>query len=109
MATLQKSNAVNIEQKIWAAISYVWILSLISLLARKNDGYIRFHANQGILLLALSLFVWFPVVGWMLGILIGVLSIIGIIQAFMGVRWELPVIGKWAPKFAEWVIKTLKV
>jgi len=97
------------EERIWAAVSYLWILSIIVLISRKKNDYVRFHANQGVFLFALSLVVWFPMLGWFLGILVAILSILGIIKAFTGERWALPVLGGMAEKFGAWVIKTLKV
>lgn len=97
------------EEKIWAAASYLWILSIIVLIARKKNDYVRFHANQGALLFVLSLFVWFPIVGWVLGIIVAIFAILGIIKALNGEKWSLPVLGRHAEKFGAWIVKTLKV
>jgi len=98
------------EQKIWGAISYLWILSLVALAARKKDDYIRFHANQGVLIFAVSLFLMFiPMLGWLLNVLLGITAIVAIIKALQGERWELPIASDVAVKFGNWVVKTLKL
>jgi len=98
------------EEKIWSAISYLWILSLVVLAARKNNNYIRFHANQGLLLFVLSLvfFITGPFV-MILNLILGIITIFGIIKALQGERWELPVVGSFAKSLGDWVVKTLKI
>ena len=98
------------EKKIWAAVGYLWILSLVALAARKDNDFVRFHASQGALLFLLSIaFMFIPVIGWLANILVGIAAIIGIIKALQGEKWELPIIGSWAKSLGEWVIKTLKL
>ncbi len=105
--TETKSKQSPSEEKIWAAVSYLWILSLV---ARKNNPFVRFHASQGALLFALSIiFMLIPGIGWLLNILIGIAAIIGIIKALQGEKWEIPVVGQFAIKFADWLVKTLKL
>ena len=62
------------NNKIMAAISYIWILFLVPLFAAKDDAFARFHANQGLLLFLASI---------VLGI-IGVIPVIGTIIALVG-------------------------
>lgn len=98
------------EKKIWAAVGYLWILSLVALAARKDNEFVRFHASQGALLFLLSIvFMFIPVVGWLANVLVGIAAIVGIVKALQGEKWELPVIGSWAKSLGEWVIKTLKL
>ena len=107
MAETKKPNS---EQKLWAAAGYLWILSLVVLAARKNNEYIRFHASQGVLLFVASIV--FMVTGpfaVILNLIVGVGAIVGIIKALQGEKWELPVVGGWAQKLSDWVIKTLKL
>jgi len=98
------------EKKVWAAVGYLWILSLVALAARKDNEYVKFHASQGTLLFVISLpCIFIPVFGWLVNVLIGIASIVGIIKALQGEKWEMPVIGPWAKGFGKWVIKTLKL
>ncbi len=98
------------EKKIWAAVGYLWILSLVALASRKDNDFVRFHASQGALLFVISVVFWFiPGLGWLLNILVGIAAIIGIIKALQGEKWELPIVGKWAKSLGDWIIKTLKL
>lgn len=103
-------DTLSTEQKIWGAASYLWILSLVALAARKNDDYVRFHANQGALLFAVSIFLMFiPMLGWLLNILLGITAIVAIVKSLQGQRWELPIAADIAVKFGDWVVKSLKL
>ena len=106
----EQNQVTKQEAKIWAAVSYLWILSLVVLAARKNNEYVRFHANQGVLLFVLSvIFMLIPGLGWLLNIVIGIIAIVGIIKAWKGEKWSLPVVGGMAKSFGDWIIKTLKI
>ena len=107
MAEVKKNNS---EEKIWGAVGYLWILSLVALAARKDNEYVRFHASQGALLALLSVvFMFIPVLGWLANILVAVLAIVGIIKSLQGERWELPIVGSLAQNFGNWIIKTIKL
>jgi len=98
------------EGRVWAAISYLWILSLVALAARKDDEFIRFHANQGVFLFAVSLVMFFiPILGWMINIIIMIASIVAIVKALKGETWELPLVGDIAQKFGDWIVETIKL
>lgn len=93
-----------------AAIGYLWILSVIVLAVKKNDGYVRFHASQGALIFVCSLVLMFiPMLGWLLNLILGITAIVGIIKALQGEEWALPVGAEIAAKFGDGVIKTLKL
>ena len=99
------------NDKGMAAISYLGLLVLIPLLTKKDDSFVKFHVQQGLVLLIADViwgFAWvilalIPVLGWLLAvagwIFLFVLMIIGIINAVNGQEKELPVIGKFAKNF----------
>jgi len=97
------------DEKIWGAISYFWILSLVALAARKKSEYVRFHANQGFLLFVASLFWWIPIIGWILSIVSVIAAIVGIVKSLQGEKWELPGVAGVAAKAGEWFVKTVKL
>ena len=86
------------DNKVYAILSYIWILFLVPLLAAKESKFARFHANQGLVLFIVSIIVgilaFIPVIGWLLGIVTFILAVIGIINAAQGKAKELPIIGK---------------
>ncbi|MDC1809374.1 zinc-ribbon domain-containing protein [Bacteroides uniformis] len=109
------------EGKVMSILAYLGILVLVPILAGKESKYIRFHANQGLLLClawvvwviadgilsavlrailwrGLSLWELYRTTSWVLDLVylvIGVLAIIGIINVLNGRAKELPFIGKY--------------
>ena len=87
-----------------AILCYLGILFIIPLLTdAKNDPFVKFHIKQGIVLLIAwvitGVISWIPVVGWLAGIAVFVLWLIGIINAASGKQTPVPVIGQFGEKF----------
>lgn len=90
------------SERLFAALSYVWILFLIPFVWGHSKPFVYRHAKQGIALfifeIVLSLIVWIPLLGWAIGIIgwffVVVVAIIGIAHALAGKDYEIPVIGK---------------
>ena len=88
-----------------AVLSYFGLLILIPVFIARNDPFVRYHINQGLVLFLVdiicgilgSIIGAIPVVGGIitlaLGIVIFVLFIIGIINAVKGEMKPLPLIG----------------
>lgn len=93
------------QNKFLAAISYVWILCIISILCSKNDAFVRYHANQGLVLFIANVIVgianyiiaFVPIVGAVVALALNiacfVLMILGIVNAVTGKMKQLPLIG----------------
>lgn len=86
------------DQKLMGILCYLGILWIIPMLTdHKNDEFIKFHINQGILvtiLVAISWVVsWIPVIGWIPGIAAFIFAILGIINVVGLQQKELPLIG----------------
>ncbi len=108
------------ENKLMAVLSYIGVLVLIPLLAKKDSPYAQFHAKQGLVLLisgvilgVVSTITGFvaliPIIGWIVGLLVGlaifvagialfIFVIMGIINALSGKMNQLPMIGQYADK-----------
>ncbi|HCC21943.1 hypothetical protein A2480_03670 [Candidatus Uhrbacteria bacterium RIFOXYC2_FULL_47_19] len=88
------------EQRLIAALSYIGILFLVPLLYSKKDEEIKFHLQQGIVLFVVDVVAilvgWIPIIGWLLVLFALAASIYGFIQAWQGVRWEIPFLHKYA-------------
>lgn len=112
-AGLQFDSADIRENKAAAAFSYLGILVLVPLLGAKESKFARFHANQGLALLAASVaytvvmgivnaallsvsWRFYPAFGAMrlAGLVFPALSLMGIMNAVGGQAKELPVVGK---------------
>ena len=85
------------DNKIIACLSYVGILFLIPLLAKKESKFSQEHAKQGLILFIVwiigSFIFWFPLIGWLLGLALLVVDVIAFIKCLMGEFWEVPVLG----------------
>ena len=86
------------ENKLWALLCYLGVLVVIPLLVKKDSAFCQFHAKQGLVLLAGGFLSFFPIFGWIIGIAVFVLSVLGIVSVIEGRKKKLPVIGELAEK-----------
>lgn len=87
------------KNKVYAALAYIPILFWLPLVVCKDSVYGKFHANQGLLLLILSVAVGIlsviPIIGFiggLLGIVEFVFFIMGLVNALQGNMKGLPFI-----------------
>ena len=84
----------NRREKELAALSYLWIFSVVILIAKRDNAFIQHHARRGFILFILSLLLW-PVAILRYGeILILALMIFGFINATMGHENTIPVLSE---------------
>ena len=89
------------DDKLMGALSYLWILSVVMLIIKKDSQFVKFHAAQGLILFIASIIFWFiPVLGWILNLVIVILIIVGFLKALSGEQWEIPVVGMLAKKIS---------
>ena len=99
-----KTKNLNLRKFNWttllAVLSYLNILVLIPLLASKNRPFVKFHAKQGVVLLAyfaVSMFTLFlPAVPYLFALFYVICVICGVINVVRGGEKHLPLIGKLA-------------
>jgi uncharacterized membrane protein len=91
------------ENKGICVLCYLGILLLIPLLSKPNSGYVKYHSNQGLVLLIFEILVgvlgMIPYLGWFIIWPVGyifslVCLIMGIVSAVGGNMKPLPLIGK---------------
>ena len=91
MAEIKKTSPKNREKEL-AALSYLWIFSLIILLAKRDSVFIQQHARQGFVLFILSLLLW-PIDILRYGeFLVLALVLFGFINAAMGYEYRIPIL-----------------
>lgn len=105
---MAEAKKISQDDKIWGVLSYLWVISIVALAMKKNNEYVRFHANQGALLCVISLVGIIPMLGQIVSLIVFILAIVGMVKAYNGEKWELPIIGKSAKEFGDWIVKTLK-
>lgn len=100
MSNLQQGNS---NQRLMAILSYLGILFLIPMLSsEKNDPFVKFHLNQGIVLFIIGAIVSFaaaiPFIGWLVGLAGGafclVMCILGVIAAYNMQTKPLPILSQ---------------
>lgn len=100
----EKLHDIN-QNRLYAAISYLWILCFVPMIWRRNSHFAMHHGRQGIVLLIIEFFglliKWFiPFFGYfismLLGFLIAILVLFGIINALDGKYWHMPILGRYA-------------
>ncbi len=81
------------DNKYVAALSYIGILFLIPLLAKKDSPFAQFHAKQGLVLCVVSiLFSFIPFFGWLVNLGLFVVVVIALIKTLSGEAWEIPLV-----------------
>ena len=104
MVTKRENDKVVLEGKIFAILSYFFILSIIPLILKKDNDFVLSHGKQGLVIFVaeVGVFILSIVFGenfLKLGLFIlSVMSFIGIIAVLRGQYIELPVIAKVAAK-----------
>jgi fumarate reductase subunit D len=83
-------------------LAYLHVLVIFSLIFSKNKPFVRFHAKQGLLLLAFVTFglfaLYIPILSWIVVVFYAIFLLAGIINVFLGRERHLPVIGVLAEK-----------
>ncbi len=100
MANEYNISAQEIEEgKTMGGIAYFGLLGfLIAFLTSKENKYVMYHAQQSLMLVICMIVVPIPVIGWIIGLGVFVLFIMGLIAGFGGQIKPLPVIGNLAFK-----------
>jgi uncharacterized membrane protein len=84
------------DEKTYAAIGYIWILCFIPLLLKGDSKFCKFHGKQALVLFIIeiigSVVYWIPIFGWLLGLAVLVLAIIGLVKALQGEYYKVPVV-----------------
>lgn len=79
------------DNKVIAALSYLGVLVFIPLLTKKDSAFSQAHAKQGlVMLIAIVILGFVPVVGWALDVVLIVIELIGLINALQGKYWKIP-------------------
>lgn len=107
-AKLSKVSGKEVSgEKLWGVCCYLWLLFWVPLILKKNSEFVRFHVNQGLLcvLLSVAVSVVIMIFSWsyflyvsakFFGIILCIAaSIFGIVNVLRGLTKSLPLIGKY--------------
>ncbi|MCK5576943.1 MAG: DUF4870 domain-containing protein [Dehalococcoidales bacterium] len=105
-----EKTSIGLDENVAGLLCYVlgWVSGLILILVEKDNGFVRFHAMQSIIVFGTInvvgiVFGWIPVVGIVVGSLVGLLAfalwIVLMVKAYQGEMYKLPVAGDLAEKW----------
>ncbi|PIY09354.1 MAG: hypothetical protein COZ18_08150 [Flexibacter sp. CG_4_10_14_3_um_filter_32_15] len=98
----ERSLTISDKEKSNGIIAYITIVGFIIAFIQNQElksEYVNFHARQMIGIIVCS-FVWIiPFLGWILGLGVMVLWIMGLMGAMNGERKPVPIVGE---HFQEW-------
>ena len=103
---VNEKQIVDIEEKnIYAVLCYIGILIVVPLIVKKNDPYVNWHIRQGLVVLTIIVFsliasAWMERTGNLMFLLIITVDLIAAVQALIGRRWKIPLLGDIANKFS---------
>jgi len=103
----KKFDSKDIENnRVIAALSYIFILCLVPLLLKKNSDFTQFHARQGLTITVAWFVSWvigiipiFIIFSFLINIILLVVSVLGVIKTLNGETWEIPFIYEWSKKW----------
>lgn len=82
------------EGKVLAGVAYLGIIGfIIAFLVGKDNRYVLYHAQQALVVAIGFVLSPIPIIGWILGVFMFVMMIIGLINGFSGKVQPLPLIG----------------
>lgn len=90
------------DNKLISILCYFGILFLIPYLTKPESPFVKFHSNQGLILMLFVIVAriaaYIPILGWIIGIACGIFGfvcfIIGIVNVCNGDMKKLPIIGE---------------
>lgn len=94
------------SEKFLSAIGYLGVLCLVPLLLERKSAFAQHHGKQGLILLIAWMLIWIgniiPILGqivWVIGsVMFIMLIILGMVNAFAGRLWEMPILGAYAKR-----------
>lgn len=108
MEEIQDFDPKDVEDnRVLAAIGYIWILCIIPLIAKKDSKFAVEHAKQGLILFIAEVIIWIvsyiPIIGWIIGIVGGIVlflvAFLAFIYAVQGKFWKIPFVYDFAKSF----------
>lgn len=92
------------ESRLYAAMSYLYVLVIVPWLLRRRDPFVNWHVRQGLIVLAVSvaaliLAAWWPTAGSLLFFAVLIADVVALVMAMQGRRWRIPLLSMLAGKF----------
>jgi len=95
----------EVRSRVMAGLSYLGILCFVPLLFNRDDGFVAFHARQGLVIWGWGVLALFslgiPGFGWFFRFsssLIMMACLIGLVSVLLRKSWKLPLVGDLAER-----------
>ncbi len=88
----------NEDNKAIAVISWFTLVGLIMFLIEKKDNFVRYVGAQSVILGLIGSLTFVPIIGWILGPISFICMIVGMIKAYKGERFDVPLVSDLALK-----------
>jgi uncharacterized membrane protein len=104
----QNTQGTGLQDNVAGALCYVlgWITGIVFLILEPNNKFIKFHAVQSIIVFGVVtvidlIFIWVPVLNWLIWVLALVLWVWLMYQAYQGKKYMFPIAGVYAEKISS--------
>jgi uncharacterized membrane protein len=104
----QNTQGTGLQENVAGLLCYVlgFITGIIFLILEPNKKFIKFHAVQSIIVFGVifiidMIFIWVPVLVWLIWVLALILWVWLMYQAYQGQMWKVPIAGNYAEKIAS--------
>lgn len=102
-ASVAQPSAADQDEKFFAALGYFGPLFVLPLLVKPKSAFCKFHAQQSMVLLLVTIFVFMvlfaiPWFGSLLTLIIFAIYVLAIYKAYSGEMWKIPLISKYADR-----------
>ncbi|OPX28171.1 MAG: hypothetical protein B1H08_06470 [Candidatus Omnitrophica bacterium 4484_171] len=102
---------LGLDENVEGLLCYVfgWVSGLVFILIEKDNKFVRFHAFQSFItflsIMVVSFILGFiPIIGWLAAVLLFIVSVIvwimGMVKAYQGKKFKIPIAGDLAEKNA---------
>jgi len=102
---------LGLDENVEALLCYVlgWISGLIFILIEKDNKFVRFHAFQSFstflsIMVVAFILGFIPIIGWLVAFLLYIAGVIiwivGMVKAYQGKKFKVPIAGDLAEKNA---------
>ena len=100
-----EKSSTGLNENVAGLLCYLawWVSGLMFILIEKDSKFVRFHALQsiyvfGVFTIALIIFGWIPVLGWLAWLLGVALWLVLMIKSYQGEMFKLPWVGNLVEK-----------
>jgi uncharacterized membrane protein len=108
MNQANNNTSSGIQPNIAGLLCYLltWVTGIVFLIIEKQNKFVRFHAFQSIIVfvalwIIYVVFIWTYIIPIIVGILMFIMWVLLMYQAYKGKMYKVPLAGNWAEKLAN--------